>query len=178
MNQKDTALVVIDVQEKLFYAMSEKEKLGENLVKMVKSCRILDIPIFFFEQNKQGLGSTISELQPFVSQENLFHKKSFSVKENELFFSKLDLIGIKTILICGIESHICVFQSAITLNNRGYEIHLILDCISSRRLTDRNIAESRLALEGVYPSSSEMILFEIMKTCEHKSFKQILSVIK
>jgi nicotinamidase-related amidase len=174
----DTALLVIDVQEKLFNSMHEKEELKKNLIKLIKGFEILKIPALFFEQNPKGLGNTISEIKNLGFMQEKFEKMTFGVKGHENFFHRLESMNIKNIFICGIEAHVCVMQSARDLIQKGIDVQLVCDCISSRKKSDLDTGIKRMVQEKAVITSCESALFELLGTCENKEFKQILELVR
>ncbi|MCB9481194.1 MAG: isochorismatase family protein [Desulfobacteraceae bacterium] len=178
LNLKNSALVVTDVQEKLFNSMFEKVELKNNLIKLIKGFEILKIPAVFLEQNPKGLGNTIPEIKDLGFMPEKFEKMTFGIKGHEKFFSHIDKMKIKNIFICGIEAHVCVMQCTRDLIRNGLGVHLVSDCVSSRRKKDLKTGIKRMIYENAVISSCETALFEILETCERKEFKQILELVK
>jgi nicotinamidase-related amidase len=175
---EDTALVIIDIQEKLFRVIHEKEALSENTVKLVKGIRSLDIPVILTEQNPAGLGPTLPEISSMLPDIEPVSKFNFSCCKEEAFLQKLEELQRNQIILCGIETHICVYQTALDLVDMGYEVQVATDCVSSRIPANRETALSRMELEGIMPTTTEMILFEILGTAKHDKFKEISAIIK
>jgi nicotinamidase-related amidase len=175
---EDTLLLIIDVQEKLFPVMYDKEALRSNLVKMVRGCVILDVPVMVSEQNPTGLGSTISELVTLLPNSAKVTKFNFSCCRELGFEEKLKETGRGNILVCGIESHICVYQTAMDLVSAGYVVHVVSDCVSSRSFQNKEVALRRLAAENVKLTSAEMALFELLRTAKAPHFKTISALVK
>ena len=175
---EDTALVIIDIQEKLFRVIHEKEALSANTVKLVKGIRSLEIPVILTEQNPAGLGHTLPEISSMVPDIEPVKKFDFSCCKEEAFLQKLEELQRNQIILCGIETHICVYQTAMDLADMGYEVQVAIDCVSSRIPANRETALSRMELEGIMPTTTEMILFEILGTAKHDKFKEISTIIK
>lgn len=175
---EDTALLIIDIQEKLFQVIHEKENLSANTVKLVKGIKSLDIPIILTEQNPAGLGSTLPEISSLLPDIEPITKFDFSCCKEEAFLHKLDDLKRNQIVLCGIETHICVYQTALDLADMGYEVQVVTDCVSSRIPANREVALTRMELEDIMPTSTEMILFEILGTAKHEKFKEISAIIK
>ena len=175
---EDTTLVIIDIQEKLFRVIHEKENLSANTVKLVKGIRSLAIPVILTEQYPDGLGPTLSEISSLIPEIEPVTKFDFSCCKEESFLSKLDELKRNQIILCGIETHICVYQTAIDLTDMGYEVKIAVDCVSSRTPVNRGNALSRMELEGIMPTSTEMILFELLGTAKNDKFKEISTIIK
>ena len=178
INIDDTALVVIDVQEKLFRFINEKEKLAKNLQTLLKGTSILEIPVILTEQNPAGLGPTIAEIAELVPEVKRIAKFSFSCCDERLFMQELEATNRRKILIAGIETHICVYQTAAEMKNLGYHVQIVADCVSSRTTANNNIGLERLKAEGAVLTSVEMVLFELLKTAKSTKFKEIQKIIK
>ncbi len=170
--------LVIDIQEKLFPVMAENETLLANCKKLVEGLQILGIPIGITQQYTKGLGATISEISSLFVPFSFIEKKSFSCPDEPLFAHYLAESGKNNVLICGIESHVCVLQTALDLKENGYEPIVIVDCISSRHLFEKQIAVQRFNLEGIRISTVESILFELTRTADTPEFKSISKLVK
>ncbi len=178
LNIDKTALVIIDVQEKLSRVMHEKEKLFENLQKLVKGVKLLNIPIIITEQNPNGLGPTVSEIAPLLTDIKPVTKFSFSCCSEEPFLRQLEMLNRKQVLLAGIETHVCVYQTAVDLIEAGYEVHTIVDCVSSRTLENKNLALDKMKSEGANLTSVEIVLFELLKTVANPKFKELSKIVK
>jgi len=172
-------LVIIDVQGKLANQMYEKEALFESLQKLVKGIKAFGIPIFWIEQNPEGLGPTIPEIAELLSDKlKPIPKFSFSCCGNESFMQKLEKIERKQAIIAGIETHVCVYQTTMDMLNLRYEVHIVADAVSSREAKNKKIALERMQSEGAKLTSTEMALFELLKKAEGEKFKTILNIVK
>ena len=175
---EDTVLTIIDIQDKLFRVIHEKQNLSANTVKLVKGIRLLDIPILVTEQNPAGLGPTLPEIKSLLPEIDPITKFDFSCCKEDAFLRKLDEFRRNQIILCGIETHICVYQTALDLADIGFEVQVVVDCVSSRTAANRDTALTRMELEGIVPTTTEMILFELLGTAKHEKFKEISSIIK
>ena len=173
-----SCLVVVDVQGKLAQLMDNKAALFANIEILIKAAQILDIPIIRCEQNPKALGPTIPQLDQLMTQNQPVEKFSFSCLGNQKFTDQLKALSRKQIILCGIEAHVCIYQTAMDLLDRDYQVSLIADAVSSRTPQNKKIAIDRLDSEGAYISSTEMILFELLKTAKHPNFKEIAKLIK
>jgi len=174
----NTVLIIIDVQEKLFRVMHEKETLSGNIAKLVKGMHVVDIPVIVTEQNPDGLGPTIPGISGILPEMQPIPKFSFSCCGEEAFLKKLEEMGRKQVLLTGIETHVCVYQTALDLMGSGYEVQVVTDCVSSRTLENRDIALNRMGMEGAMPTTTEMILFELLKTAGDSKFRAISIIVK
>ena len=175
---ENCSLVVIDVQGKLASLMYEKELLFKNLQILVKAAKLLNIPILLCQQVPDSLGSTIPEIAELISDIEPINKSSFSCFRDDQFEIKLNQIKRSQILICGIETHVCIYQTAIDLLRNGFYVNVIADAVSSRTRENKEIALNRISSEGVKISSVEMTLFELLKNAKHPNFKEIAKLIK
>ena len=173
-----SCLIVVDVQGKLAELMDDKATLFANIEILIKTAQILDIPIIRCEQNPKALGPTITQLDQLMTQNPPVEKFSFSCLGDEKFTDRLKALSRKQIILCGIEAHVCIYQTAMDLLDRDYQVSLIADAVSSRTPENKKIAIDRLDSEGVFISSTEMILFELLKTAKHPKFKEIAKLIK
>ena len=175
---ENTALIVVDVQEKLARVMYEKEMLFENLQKLIKGVQILGIPIILTEQNPGGLGPTIPEVAHLLSDLQPIPKLSFSCCGDGRFLQELEALNRQQVLIAGIEVHVCVYQTAVDLLRLGYEVQVVADAVSSRTAENRKIGLERVRSEGASLTSTETALFELLKVAEGAKFKEILNIVK
>jgi len=175
---KNCCLVVVDMQGKLAQLMHEKEKLFGNVIVLIKSAKILDIPILWCQQVPKALGETIDEVKDLLADIEPINKSAFSCCGDEHFCQKLKQTGKKQIILCGIETHVCVYQTAMNLLDDNFEVTLVADAVSSRTAENKALAIEKLNAEGVSLSSTEMVLFELLKDAKHPNFKEIAKLIK
>jgi nicotinamidase-related amidase len=174
----NTILLVIDVQEKLVPVICRREKLTENIQKLVRGAQALDIPILVTEQYPQGLGKTatgIAELMPDIKP---LPKRSFSCYGDEGFKRVLDSSGRKQVLVCGIETHVCVYQTSLELKEAGYEVQVAADAVSSRTAENKEIGLNLMRQMGIIVTGTETALFELLKIAEGEKFKAISRIVK
>jgi nicotinamidase-related amidase len=168
-------LFVIDFQEKLLKHVYNFEEILKNAIKLIRACRILGIPIIMTEQIK--LGDTVKEIKEAAEIEPI-QKSSFSCVKCESIHETLKRINPKNVILTGIEAHICILQTALDLLNLGYEVHIPIDCIGSRRPLDRDIAIQRMINAGATPTTWETLIYEVLGTAEHEKFREILKLVK
>ncbi|MFC0780764.1 hydrolase [Flavobacterium sp. HJSW_4] len=176
--QEKTGLIVIDVQGKLARIVHNSEKLAANLEKLIRGCQLLSIPIIWAEQNPKGLGTTIPELEKLLQHQKPVEKFSFNALDNEDFKKVIINSGKKQWLICGIEAHICVYQTAMGLLSKNFEVEIVADCVSSRSEESIVIALQKLQHKGASLTNIEMCLYELVKDSRREIFKEILTLIK
>jgi nicotinamidase-related amidase len=178
LKSADALLLIIDVQEKLFRVIHGKEQLLSNLQKLAKGCRLLGVPALLTEQNPAGLGPTVPELAALMPEAEKVIKFSFSCCAEADFNERIKATGRRQILICGIESHICVYQTAMDLLAAGYEVQVVCDCVSSRLPDNKDLALRRLETEGAKLTGVEMALFELLRTAKSERFKGLSVIVK
>ena len=171
-------LTVVDVQGKLAQLMHGREVLFKNIQILVQAAKILEIPILWCQQCPDALGPTVTEIAQFLADIEPINKAAFSCCGAEQFNAGLKELGRNQVLLCGIETHVCIYQTAIDLLRQDFNVSIIADAVSSRTLENKQIALNLMAAEGVKISSTEMALFELLKTAEHPQFKQVAKLIK
>lgn len=170
--------LIIDIQEKLYPVIAEKENLLASCVKLTTGLQILKIPIAVTQQYSKGLGETVSEISSLFQPFSYIEKNSFSCLDEPAYAEFLACSGKTNVLLCGIESHVCVLQTAIDLLEMGYKPIVISDCISSRQLAEKQVVLQRLALEGIRISTVESILFELTRFATAPEFRSISKLVK
>ena len=181
MTLENSALVLIDVQEKLMPAMANQAKLTARIQLMIKGCGLLNIPIVVTEQYPKGLGATVPDIELLLSNANVVgraEKTMFSARAGAEAFSGLAGQGITNLVIVGIETHVCVAQSALDLLANGFEVYVCTDAVGSRNSNDHETALRRMENSGVIPTTVEAVLFEWCENANHESFKTISKSIK
>ncbi len=178
LNKENAGLIIVDIQGKLARSVSNSDSLIENCQKLIQGVKVLGLPIVWLEQNPEKLGETVEEIRVLLGNQQPITKFSFDGCEEPSFTRALQSLGKNSWLICGIEAHICVYQTATSLKNLGYEIHLVSDCISSREPTNKELAIKRLAQGRVTITGLEMCLYELVKNCRAPEFKAILNLIR
>jgi nicotinamidase-related amidase len=173
-----TALIIIDIQERLFPVMHEKEKLLRNIIKLIKGAQVLEIPILFTEQYPKGLGPTLPEIKGLVPDFKAIEKVSFNCCDEMVFCQALEAPKRKQVLIAGIEAHICVYQTAMALARAGYEVQVVGDCVASRENENKLVALFKMGAAGISPTTMEMALLELLKVAKGDKFKAISNIVK
>ena len=175
---QDCCLVVVDVQGKLAQLMYDKQVLFKNVQILIKAAKILNIPILWCQQCPDALGPTIPEIAQLLTGSEPMDKSAFSCCGAEQFNINLNGLKRQQILLCGIETHVCIYQTAVDLLRKGFSVDVIADAVSSRTPENKQISINRMAAEGINISCTEMALFELLKTAEDPQFKQIAKLIK
>lgn len=179
ISKEDTMALIVDFQERLIPVMHNKEKLIDNTIRLIKGLKVLDIPMLVTQQYTKGLGMTIDDIKNEISEEFIYYDKiSFSCVGDSEIFNKIKEVNKKNIILFGIESHICVLQTAIDLIQEGYNVIIIKDCISSRTMDNIEVGINRAIFEGAIISSWESILYELLVKAGSSKFKEISKIIK
>ena len=175
--RENTALLVIDVQERLMPVIFEQEKIFANVNKLLRGAEILNLETVVTEQYPKGLGNTCKEVQ-LPEQANIIEKTCFSSMLSTEVNDQLKLTNVKSLIICGVESHICVLKTALDALKEGYEVHIVADAVSSRTEENKQLALARLRQAGAYITTVEMILFQLLDYAGTDEFKAISKLIK
>ncbi|EGQ7647953.1 hydrolase [Vibrio alginolyticus] len=179
LSKGNTGLIVVDVQGKLATLMHESDALIENITKLVKGAKALDLPILWLEQNPEKLGPTAEPIREVLESTHLpITKYTFDGCKEATFKVAVENAKVDTWLVCGIESHICVYQTAVSLRQSGYRVELVTDCVSSRTAANKALALAKLTANGVVLTGLEMCLYEMVEDCRVPEFKEILALIK
>lgn len=178
LNQEDSALLIIDVQEKLLNAVFNKEIILKNSKILATVSELLNIPTVITEQYPKGLGETIAEIKSAVKTDCNFEKVDFNALTDKTLLKKLKQFKKKQIILFGIETHICVHQTASALIDYGFDVILAKDACGSRSEFEYNAAIEDMKSYGVNIKSTEMIIFELLKSAKHPNFKEIQALIK
>jgi len=179
LDPKHSALIVIDIQEGFRNAIPEFGLIASRAATVVRGFQILGLPILVTEQYPKGLGHTADEITSVLTvADEVFEKSAFSSCGANAFVAKLNDLGIKQVLICGLETHVCVNQTAHDLMMRGFQVHILADCVCSRFEYNKEAGLAKMLASGAISSSIEMALFELMSDSKHEKFKEIQSLIK
>lgn len=178
LKKDETAFVLVDVQGKLAKIVHESETLLEKLQQLIRGLRLLDVPIIWLEQYPQGLGRTSEEVSHHLFGLEPIEKITFSACKNEDFMKALKEINCQHVLVAGIETHICVYQTAVELKTAGYNVQVVEDAVSSRTLANKQIGLNKLNAFGIVGTSVEMVLYELLAVSGTEQFKQMLKIIK
>lgn len=177
LDRSSSALLVVDIQEKLVPAIEWSDRMLSNSNKLVEAASLLGIPVLISEQYPKGLGHTVETID--TAKAAIFEEKAmFSCRGCPEILKYLEENGIQTVLICGIEAHVCVAQTAFDFLAIGLGVQVAVDSIGSRSPEDRETAISRMNLHGITTTTSEAAIFEWCETSSADEFKQISALIK
>ena len=179
LDLRRTALAVIDVQEAFRQHLPDFADLAARCARVAHAARLLGVTVVVTEQYPKGLGRTAAEVAAVLPEGfEPIEKTAFSSCGAPEFVARLEAAGARQVLLCGIEAHVCVNQTAHDLLARGYQVHLLADCISSRTAANRQAGLDKMQRSGALPSSTELALFELMRDARHEQFKAIQRLIK
>lgn len=179
MNPKQCGLLVVDVQEKLWPKTQQADEVAENIVRTMRGFYTFGIPVIVTEQVPEKIGGTIPLIKECYGAE--YHprkKEAFSCMADSLIRQEILYLPVDTWVVVGIEAHVCVFQTVKDLVAEGKNVIVLNDCISSRSLFDYSTAIAEMRDLGVRISSSELILFELLRTSAAPQFKEISQLVR
>lgn len=177
LRKDSSALLIIDIQQKLMPVINENERVESNTLKLIKGFKIMNLPIYYSEQNPEGLGSTLSSITIELEGEAI-HKMTFSCSGAGELFGELVQQDVKQLVVCGVEAHVCVQQTVLDLIANGFQVYMAADAVSSRTKFDFEIALRRMEKNGAEITTTEAILFELLEVCGTDEFKSVLKIIK
>jgi len=180
LDAEQCALVVVDIQTKLLPPIFQKEQLLRNAQLLIRAAEILRIPSLISTQYSKGLGATVPEIASLLPQTEPIDKVMFSCFGSDVFCTLLRRLpgNRNTLLLCGMESHICVAQTALAALREGYLVHVATDAVSSRTEWNWKIGLERMRAAGAVLSSTEMMIYELMRCSGSAAFKELLPHLK
>jgi len=178
ISRDDCSGLVIDIQERLFPHMDQKDEVLRQCLVLIRGLQMLNVPVMITEQYPKGLGSTIAPVKEQLESFNPVEKIAFSCCDEPRFRRELDGSGRRTVIIVGIEAHVCVQQTAIDLIELGYMPVVVADCVTSRKAFDRHVSLERMAREGALITTCESVLFELARVAGTEEFKSISTLLK
>lgn len=180
LNPQNCALVVIDIQQKLLPPMFEKDRLLRNAQLLIRLAGILHLPVVVTTQYARGLGSIVPEIASLLPEAKAIDKLAFGCFGHEEFCSAMKELPRqrKTLLVCGMETHICVMQTVLGALNRDYAVHVAADAVGSRTELNWKIGLDRMESAGAVISSTEMIIYELLGASGTPAFKAMLPFLK
>ena len=176
---EQAALVVIDMQEAFRPVISDYESVSKRIAAMVHGSKLLNVPIVVTEQIPEKLGRTAPNiLEALPANTKIVEKTAFSCCGAAGFLDQLKNTQARQILVCGLETHVCVNQTVHDLLAAGYQVHLLTDCVTSRAEANRQLGITKMLASGAIASGLEMALFELMRDSTHEQFRAISKLIK
>ena len=178
LKREDTIASAIDFQEKLLPAMSEPERVEKNAVKLLKGLKELGIPVVVTQQYTKGIGETTEAVREAIGEFDHIEKTTFSAYKTEEYRKAIEGSGRKTVIMMGVETHICVEQTALDLLETGYKVFLAADCVGSRDSFNRDNSIRRMEQAGAVITNYESILYELREDSKAPEFKAISKIVK
>lgn len=175
IEKENSLLVVIDMQERLFPVMAEKEALADQVIKLVRFSKIVGLPVILTEQDK--LGPSLPEIKGELPSAAPVPKVDFNCFGCEAFSKRVRESEKSTLILCGIEAHICVAQTALHAVS-DYQVHVVADAVASRSTENKRLALERMSRSGVSITSTEMVIYELLKRAGTDTFKEVLKLVK
>jgi len=175
IQRDDAVIIIIDMQERLFPAVADKNKLLENMMRLVRFSNVLELPVMITEQEK--LGSTLREIKEELRDAHPISKVDFNCFGSEFFTKRLESLRRKTLILAGIEAHICVAQTALHAVSE-HTVHVLSDATAARSPHNHRVALDRMMQGGVIVSSTEMFIYEILGRAGTDLFREVLKLVK
>lgn len=178
LDAPSSALVVVDVQERFRTVVTGFDAMAVNCARLVSAFRLLDLPVLVTEQYPKGLGRTVPEVLAALGNTEIDEKTAFSSAGCAAVTAKLAASKAGSVLVCGIETHVCVNQTVHDLLADGYTVHVAVDAVASRRSVDRDVALQKMQRSGAVLTTSEMAAFELLADAKHPRFKDVQALFK
>ena len=178
LSRNNSALVIIDIQERLVAAMSKRDKVIENCIHLIEASRLLQIPVILTEQYPKGLGPTVDKIKDVISTYEPIEKVTFDCTGTQGFLEKIKTHNRTHIILTGMESHVCVLQTCLSLLKEGYAVHLVSDAVCSRNEEDFLTGKEMMRDAGAVITSTEIVLFQLLEKAGTPEFKTISKRIK
>ncbi|WP_019176915.1 hydrolase [Methanomassiliicoccus luminyensis] len=178
LKRDDAVLLIIDVQDRLAAVMPEKDLTVAATVRLVEGAKLMSVPIIVTEQYPRGLGPTLLAISGALPEHQKFEKLSFSCCGEAGFDEVLDGLGRKSVLIAGMEAHICVLQTALALLGKGHDVHIARDAVCSRVEENKDVALDLMRDAGAVITTSEIALFQLLGRAGVPEFKAISALVK
>ena len=175
---KNTAMVVVDMQEKLVPLMSRKERLVDNMIILLRLAGLFEIPIVLTEQYVKWLGGTIRDIIDSLPAYEPIHKMEFNCCEADDFNRRLESLQVENIIVAGVETHICIFQTCFALLKKGFQVHVPQDAVDSRTDENWRIGLGLRRDSGAVISSTEAVVYQVLKKAGTTKFKTMLRMIR
>jgi nicotinamidase-related amidase len=178
LTREDTALVIVDAQERLMQAMGNPDRVCDRIVKLLHLARVCSFPVILTEQNPRLLGPTIPEIQSALPEYRPIEKLDFDCCNVDSFRARLRDMTLGHLILTGVETHICIFQTCISLLEQGYTVHIPHHAVDSRTSDNWEIGLSLMRDAGAVVTSAETIIFQILKRAGTPEFKEMLKIVK
>ena len=178
MNREKTGLIIIDAQEKLMSVIGHKEEVTDNIIKLLHLARVYQLPLLITEQYPQMIGSTLDERKQHIPNFDPVEKLEFDFCEVKPFMNRLESLQLHNLIVTGVEAHVCVLQSCLSLVKKGYHVYVPRDGVDSRSSHNKQTGLELMKDEGVTITSTETIIFQMLRKAGTPEFKEMLKIIK
>lgn len=178
MNAVESQLLLIDIQERLVPAMLDGERAVQHAGILLEAAASLDVPHTISEQYPRGLGPTVAAVLEKADPARIFDKVHFSCQADDRLARVLAESERPDTILCGMEAHVCVLQTALELVEAGYRVHVVADAVSSRTARNRDLAVERMGRAGVQIVTTEMVVFEWLRTAGHPDFRSVSALVR
>ncbi len=173
-----TGLLVVDVQEKLMQVMRRRQQVTDNIVKLLHLSQLYRRPVILTEQYPKWLGPTLPEIIAPLRTYEPIRKMHFNCCDEDVFIERLESEGLKNIVITGVEAHICIFQTCVSILERGYRVHVPQDAVDSRTNANLHVGLELMNKAGALITSTETVIYQILKKAGTDEFKKMLKLMK
>lgn len=178
LKREHTGLLIVDSQEKLMQVMGRKQRVIDNIIKLLQLSNFFALPVILTEQYPKWLGPTLPEIIEYLPAYEPIEKLHFNCCDVEAFNERLDSEALKSIIITGVESHICIFQTCVSILEKGYQVHVPQDAVDSRTDENWHVGLELMKEAGALITSTETVIYQILKKAGTKEFKKMLKIIK
>ena len=178
LERDDSGLLIIDVQEKLMDVMGQDRRVIDNIIRLLQLARIFDLPTILTEHYPKWLGPTLPALVDALPSYDPIHKMHFNCCDADGFKERLDAVGVENIIVAGVESHICIFQTCVSLLERGYNVHVPQDAVDSRTEENWRVGLRLMERAGALITATETVIYQILKKAGTKEFKKMLKIMR
>ncbi len=174
----ETVLVIVDIQERLASVMEEREKVVRSVGHLVEMAKLYQIPVILTEQYPKGLGPTVGELRESLRDVRPVEKITFSCWDEDTFRRALNELQKRKVILTGMETHVCVLQTCLDLLEEGYNVHVVRDAVTSRKLEDKEVGLNIMQTAGAVVTCTETVLFQVLKRAGTEEFRPLSRRIK
>ena len=178
LEREKTGLLIIDIQEKLMEVMGQSERVLDNTTRLLHLSKIFSLPVILTEHFTKWLGPTVPEITEALPSYEPISKMHFNCCDADAFNDRLDSEGLENIIVAGVESHICIFQTCASLVERGYHVHVPGDAVDSRTDENRLVGLNLMERAGAVITSTETVIYQILKKAGTKEFNKMLKKIR
>jgi nicotinamidase-related amidase len=178
LKTENALLIIIDIQGKLAEVVNESEKHNAAAMKMIAGAQALELPILLTAQAPHKIGHTTEQVRELLPDQHEFARMGFSIYTSPEIVDALKASGRKQMILCGFESHICIYQSALDLMNAGYEVYILVDAVSSRDPQNKSYILQELRAEGAHLVNVETVFYAMMRDPNHPAFKQLSKLVR